>query len=344
MRFSAEEKAEIIEIVKRSELGVNRTLEEFGIHKRTFYNWYHAYNQNGIDGLKNTRQSKRQWNSIPEEQKNLVVELALEYPGESPRLLATRIIDEQGVFISESSVYRILKAKGLMRESEHRFISASDEFHSKTRFVHQMWQTDFTYFKILGWGWYYLSTVIDDYSRYIVYWELCKNMGAEDVKRTVDRAMETVGLLNKRPPKLLSDNGPCYISKNLEEYLKDTYQMEQIHGKPLHPQTQGKIERYHRSMKNVVKLNNYYCPEELEAAIAEFVDYYNNKRYHESLDNLTPADVYMGRGDKILKIRKQIKIDTLKWRRKRYEMGKITRDNNNNIFLFERPLTKKGGF
>lgn len=97
-------------------------------------------------------------------------------------------------------------------------------------------------------------------------------------------------------------------------------------------------------MKNVVKLNNYYCPEELEAAIAEFVDYYNNERYHESLDNLTPADVYMGRGDKILKIRKQIKIDTLKWRRKKYEMSKITWDTDNNIFLFERPLTKKGGF
>ncbi|MEA5080024.1 MAG: helix-turn-helix domain containing protein [Dysgonamonadaceae bacterium] len=150
MRLSAEEKVEIVEIVKRSELGVNRTLEQLGIHKRTFYNWYHAYNRGGIDSLKGKRQSKRQWNSIPEEQKNLVVELALDYPEESPRILATRIIDEQGVFISESSVYRILKAKGLVQEAEHWFLNASDEFHTKTCFVNEMWQTDFTYFKIVG--------------------------------------------------------------------------------------------------------------------------------------------------------------------------------------------------
>lgn len=323
MRLSAQEKAEIIEIVKRSELGVNRTLQRLGIHKRTFYNWYHAYNRGGIDALRNHRQSRRQWNSIPEEQKNLVVELALDYPEESPRILATRIIDEQGVFISESSVYRILKARGLMRESEHRFLSASDEFHNKTGFVNELWQTDFTYFKIIGWGWYYLSTVIDDYSRYIVHWELCKSMSAEDVKRTVDRAMQTAGLTNKRPPKLLSDNGPCYISKSLEKYLKETHSINQIHGRALHPQTQGKIERYHRSMKNVVKLQNYYCPDELKQAIGEFVNYYNNQRYHESLDNLTPADVYIGRGEKILKIRKQIRKESMLLRREIYEKFKM---------------------
>jgi Transposase and inactivated derivatives len=337
MRFSAEEKAEIIEIVKRSDIGVNRTLQNLGIHKRTFYNWYHAYNLNGIDGLRNSRQCKRQWNSIPEKQKNLVVELALEYPSESPRLLATRIVDELGVFISESSVYRILKTKGLLQETEHRFITASDEFHTKTHFVHQMWQTDFTYFKILGWGWYYLSTVIDDYSRYIVYWELCKNMGAEDVKRTIDKAVQVAGIKRKQPPKLLSDNGSCYIAKNLGDYLMDTYRMEQIHGKPLHPQTQGKIERYHRSMKNVVKLNNYYCPDELKNAIDLFVEYYNNQRYHEALNNLTPADVYMGRGDKILKFRKQIKTDTIKWRRKIYEMDKINEEANSIFFFSDTP-------
>ena len=86
--------------------------------------------------------------------------------------------------------------------------------------------------------------------------------------------------------------------------------MDQIHGKPLHPQTQGKIERYHRLIKNVVKLQNYYCPDELKAAITRCVDYYNNERYHESLDNLTPADVYLGRGEKILTIRNQIKKET----------------------------------
>lgn len=126
-----------------------------------------------------------------------------------------------------------------------------------------MWQTDFTYFKVIGWGWYYLSTVLDDYSRYIIHWELCDSMKAEDVKRTVNTAIEKAKLKSKAKPKLLSDNGSCYISNELRTYLKDDLKMKQVHGKPMHPQTQGKIERYHRTMKNVVKLNHFYHPENL---------------------------------------------------------------------------------
>lgn len=323
MRLTAQEKVEIIALVKRSDLGVNRTLKQLGIHKRTFYNWYHAYSLHGINGLQPQRQSNRQWNSIPDKRRIWLL-IWLEYTDHSPRMLAVKMIDCQGIFISESSVYRILKAKGLIQQCEHRFMSAGNEFEHKTKRVHQMSQTDFTYFKIMGWGWYYLSTVIDDYSRYIIHWELCSTMEAQDVKRTVKAAMDKTGLTKKRPPKLLSDNGPCYISKDLGAYLDKEYAIKQIHGKPLHPQTQGKIERYHRSMKNVVKLHHYYCPSELEKAIQEFVEFYNNQRYHESLKNLTPADVYYGRGEKILKLRQQIKEQTLKKRRKRYEKEKLT--------------------
>jgi putative transposase len=126
----------------------------------------------------------------------------------------------------------------------------------------------------------------------------------------------------------------------LEGHLKETHGIDQIHGKPLHPQTQGKIERYHRSMKNVVKLQNYYCPDELEKTIGEFVNYYNNERYHESLENLTPADVYSGRGEKILKLRKQIKTESMILRRNIYEKYKLRQARNTNIFLFEHPRTK----
>jgi transposase len=196
MRLTVSEKQEIIHMVVRSEVGVNRTLREIGLNKSTFYNWYHAYSEKGVEGLiPNKRCSNRQWNSIPQEQKNLVVKLALDYPDLSSRELAYKITDEQQIFISESSVYRILKSGGLITAPAHIFLSASDEFTDKTGFVHQMWQTDFTYFKILGWGWYYLSTVLDDYSRYIVHWELCVNMKADDVKRTVDRAIKKAKLV-----------------------------------------------------------------------------------------------------------------------------------------------------
>lgn len=319
MRFTVSEKQEIIHMVTRSEIGVNKTLREIGLNKSTFYNWYNAYSENGVDGLiPNKRSRNRQWNSIPQQQKNLVVKVALDHPELSSRELAYKITDEQQVFISESSVYRILKARGLITAPAHIFMSASGEFKDKTTFVHQMWQTDFTYFKILGWGWYYLSTVLDDYSRYIVHWELCRTMKADDVKRSVDRAVIKAKLITKQKPKLLSDNGSCYIATELKSYLKDNYQIDQVHGRPNHPQTQGKIERYHRTMKNVVKLDNYYAPEELERALEKFVHTYNNERYHESLKNLTPADVYFGRGEEILKERNRLKKLALENRRNEY--------------------------
>ena len=206
-------------------------------------------------------------------------------------------------------MYRILKASGLVQIIPLVIISAADEFHTKTSFPNEMWQTDFTYFKIIGYGWDYLSTVLDDNSSYIIHWELSESMKTEDVGRSIDRAMENAGLSKGNPPKLLSDNGSCYVAKDLGTYLRDNYAIKQIHGAPLHPQTQGKIERYHQSMKNTVKLHNYFCKFELEEAIGNWVDYYNNQRYHKSLDNLTPADVYFGRGEEILKQRKMIKGD-----------------------------------
>ena len=321
MRVSAQEKEEIIRLVDRSELGVNKTLKELGIHKSTFYNWYRVYLKKSSSGLAPVRKTRQQWNTIPEEQKQLVVEVALEHPVLSPRELAVKLTDEQRVFISESSVYRILKAKGLVTTPAYILLSASNEFRDKTAFVHQMWQTDFTYFKILGWGWYYLSTILDDYSRFIVHWELCKTMCAEDVQRTVNRAMVKANLAQHQRPKLLSDNGVCYIASELKDYLKGMG-IKHVHGKLNHPQTQGKIERYHRSMKNVVKLDNYYCPEELTRALEKFVHYYNYQRYHESLNNVTPADVYFGKREQILRRREKIKQQTLTRRRQCYLLGK----------------------
>jgi transposase InsO family protein len=321
MRLSTQEKQEIIYLVDRSDLGVNKTLSELGIHKSTFYKWYKSYLKKGADGLQSKSGTRQQWNSIPEEQKQLVVEVALEHPELSPRELAVRITDEQRIFISESSVYRILKAKGLITTPAHILLSAGDEFKDKTSFVHQMWQTDFTYFKVVGWGWYYLSTILDDYSRFIVHWELCRTMTAEDVQRNVGQALLKAGLGEEQRPRLLSDNGSCYIAQELKTYLKDNG-IDSVHGKRCHPQTQGKIERYHRSMKNVVKLDHYYCPEELTASLRAFVHHYNFQRYHESLDNVTPADVYFGRREEILKKREKIKRQSMMQRRVLYHLRK----------------------
>lgn len=322
MRFTQSEKMEIIKIVQESEIGVNRTLRELGIHKSTFYQWYGRYLDAGYDGLTaKKRAMNSQWNKIPDSHRQKVVEVALDLPELSPRELAFHITDYIGFFISESSVYRILKSRGLITSPAHLLMRADDEFKDKTKRVNQMWQTDFTYFKIIGWGWYYLSTILDDYSRYIISWELCSSMTSKDAMRSVEQALKRTGLKNNNPPRLLSDNGSCYISNNLADYL-ETVGMPHIRGAPNHPQTQGKIERYHRSMKNVVKLEHYYSPDELRYRLKEFVDYYNNERYHESLNNVTPSDVYFGRDQQLLKKRNLIKQKTMKKRRKLHLLAK----------------------
>lgn len=318
MRFSQEEKYEIIRLVEESELGVNRTLQELGIPKRSFYNWYGKYKEKGFDGLASKRRvPKSQWNRIPDSIRNQIVEYALERPELSPRELAYSITDNKDYFVSESSVYRILKSRGLITSPAYIVMKASNEFKDKTTYANQMWQTDFTYFKIIGWGWYYLSTVLDDYSRYIVHWELCSNMKVIDVTRTIDNALENAKISKINAPRLLSDNGSCYISNEFAEYISSKG-MKHVRGKPNHPQTQGKIERYHRSMKNVVKLENYYLPGDLIERLEEFVNYYNNHRYHESLNNLTPSDVYFGRDKEILNQRNLTKLKTMKKRRKNH--------------------------
>lgn len=316
MRRSASEKMEVIRIVEGSELGVKRTLEELGISRSTFYEWYKRYLEKGFDGLKpKTSKRKSFWNKIPYKERQMVVETALDRTDLSPRELAFEITDEQGWFISESSVYRILKERGLIPSPAWILMAASDEFKDKTSYVHQQWQTDFTYFKIIGWGWYYLATIMDDYSRYIIHWELCSNMESDDAMRVVGQALSITELPPKKRPRLLTDNGSCYVSNAFKEFIGQQ-EMGHVQGAPYHPQTQGKIERYHRTMKNVVKLENYYYPDDLRHRLSEFVDYYNNHRYHESLGNVTPADVYFGRDKEILHRRRNIKIQTIKERRK----------------------------
>ena len=330
MRYSSSDKYEVIQLVQNSDLSVRQTLVRLDIHKSTFYNWLKRYQEYGIDGLEDKKSAPQSvWNMVCEKHRDAIVDLALDKPELSPRELAVNYTDNQHYFVSESTVYRLLKEQGLITSPAYILMEASDKFQTPTTRVNEMWQTDFTYFKIIGWGWYYLSTVLDDYSRYIIAWRLCTSMSASDVSDTLDDALGYTGLdevkINHKP-RLLSDNGPCYISGELAGYLEENG-LSHTRGRPYHPQTQGKIERWHRSMKNQILLNNYYLPGELQEHLQRFISYYNHERYHESLDNLTPADVYYGRGQEILNQRHTIKLDTLAMRRKMHY------DNQNNLHL-----------
>jgi putative transposase len=318
MRYPAAEKLEVIRLVEGSHLPVRRTLARLGIPRATFYRWYDLFRTGGPEALEE-RPSRpgRIWNRIPDAVRGRIVELALAEPELSPRELAVRFTDRERYFVSEASVYRLLAAHDLITSPAFVVVKAADEFHSKTTAPDQLWQTDFTYLEVVGWGWFYLSTVLDDFSRYVVAWKLCATMAASDVTETLELALQASGRSEVRVrhrPRLLSDNGPGYISDELARWLAARGR-EHVRGAPCHPQTQGKIERWHQTLKNRVLLENYHLPGELEAQIAAFVEHYNHDRAHEGLDNLTPADVYLGRGEAILLERERIKRRTIRQRR-----------------------------
>src|SRR5689334_10258388 len=234
-RTSAAEKLEIIRMVEESGLSIKRTLAELDVPRSTFYRWYERYQAEGLDGLVDHKPTPSHcWNRIPATVRQQVVETALEYPEKSPRELACHFTDTQQYFISEPSVYRILKAYDLVTSPAFILVTADSKFKHPTKRVNEMWQTDFTQFKVVGWGWYYLSTVLDDYSRYIIAYKLTTGMAATDVQDTLDIAVAKTGVTQVRVehrPRLLSDNGPAYVSQELADYLKPL-QMRHIRGKP----------------------------------------------------------------------------------------------------------------
>jgi len=318
MRYPASEKLEIIRLVEQSHLPARRTLEKLGVSRATFYRWCDLYQTGGPEALEDrSPRPKRVWNRIPNDVRGQIVQLALDEPELSPRELATRFTDTKNYFVSEASVYRLLKEHDLIASPAYIVMKAADEFKDKTTAPNQLWQTDFTYLKVIGWGWFYLSTVLDDFSRYIIARKLCTKMKAEDVTATLDLALKASGLDQAKVihrPRLLSDNGSSYVAADLAKWL-DGQNIRHVRGAPYHPMTQGKIERWHQTLKNRILLENYYLPGELEAQIEAFIADYNHLRYHESIGNLTPADVYFGRGQTILIERERIKRQTIANRR-----------------------------
>ena len=163
-------------------------------------------------------------------------------------------------------------------------LTTDNEFRDKTTAPNQqLWQTDFTYLKVIGWDWFYLSTILADFSRYIIAWKLCTTMRAGDVTETLTLALEASGCDRAEgvhKPRLLSDNGSSYIAGDLADWLEEQG-MDHVRGAPNHPQTRGKIERWHQTLKNRILLENHYLPGDLEASIGAFVERYNHHRYHE---------------------------------------------------------------
>jgi len=307
--MNAAERDEIIVQVTKSPLPIRQSLSRLGLPKSTYYRWLKP---------KDGSRSRVPWNKLSSEEEDMVLAKALDFPELSPRQLALKITDD-GLYVSESTVYRILKREGLIKPAEIKGFKASNEYHHKTKRPNEMWATDCSYLKVTGWGYYYLVTVMDDFSRFILAWQLKTDMSANSLIDVTQQAVDMTGMTDvpvEDRTFLLSDNGAGYLSRKFNEYL-GLVGIKHIVASPYHPQTNGKIERYHRTIKGKINLIPYDTPSELENEIASFVQYYNCYRYHEALKNVTPRDVYTGRQIEILNYRKEMKAKTLE-KRKRY--------------------------
>jgi len=316
--MSADRKLEILRIVEVSGGGVSETLARLGISPSTYYRWRQRFRACGVPGLADRKPLRdRNWNQLLPEERAKVLSMALLYPEWSSREIACHMADNCGFTVSESTVYRLLRQAGWIKPKELRTFPASAEYHTRTRRVNQMWQTDATHLLVKRWGWYYLISVLDDYSRKVLAWRLQTSLDADAFSEVVELACETTGM--DRVPaeeraKLLSDNGAALISMPFGEYL-EARGLGHILSSPYHPQTMGKIERYHRSCKEQVNLFVWETPEELEREVGRFISFYNERRYHEALGNVTPDDVYYGRRESILVRRARLKEETLARRR-----------------------------
>jgi transposase InsO family protein len=312
---SAVEKSKILALVADSGLPRRKALEHLRLPRSTYYRWLKRQREDSLQDKKGG--SPAPWNKLKPEEEAKILARARASPELSCRQLAWQLVDDERWYVSESTVFRILKREGMIKSAEVIGFKAGKEYHRKTKRPNELWATDCSHIKVFDWGWYYLVTVMDDYSRFILAWDLKSDMAAGSLIDVVQKAVDATGMTDipvENRTVLLSDNGSGYVSRQFGEYLRHVG-VRHIVASPYHPQTNGKIERYHRSLKGEINQLPYDMPSELEKAIAAFIEYYNYRRYHEGLGDVTPHDVYTGRHLEILRKRKEAKSRTLQGRR-----------------------------
>jgi transposase InsO family protein len=319
--LKAEEKKELMRQIEAPGVNKSKMLKKLKIPGSTYYHWRALMETGGVMALEKAKpRARRIWNRMTEQEEAKVLEVAKAHPELSCRLIGVKITDTEGFYVSESKVYQILKAHGLISPRPLPEMPSAKEYWHKTERPNEMWQVDATQFFVVNWGFYKLIPVLDDYSRKIIAWSLEPDETADSISRAIQRAVEAAGVEKMKPedrPVILSDNGSGFVSEILAGYLTSVG-IRHIFGKPYHPQTQGKVERWNRRVKEGVCLLVYCSPTELEHSIAEFVERYDDTP-HEGLKNVSPNDVYAGRKEEVLQKRQETKRLTLE-RRKRINL------------------------
>jgi transposase InsO family protein len=324
LKLSPGEKAQLVEELA-CEPDLVKRLHELGIASSTYYGWKRRLRTRGIKAfIAASSAPKRVWNRLSQAERDLIETQARKFTELSPRLLSVMLTDQHGVAVSESTVYRVLKAKGLVRQRPLDQRPAAKVWKHPTKAADEIWQMDATNFFVPDFGYYKGIPVIDDHSRKLLACPVRPDESSQSASDAVEMALETAqseGHAVETKPTLLTDNGAGFAGEIMEKYLR-ARGVRHIFGAPYHPQTQGKVERFNRTMKEKVNLWVYETPEALQAAINKMVEEYNETP-HEALKNVCPNDVYAGRQDAVLEQRARIRLETLA-RRYEYNVGRTS--------------------
>ena len=273
----------------KTEIKAKQMVHWIGITRSKFYDWRRRY--------KNVNEHNR-W--IPrdfwltEAEKQAILDYYCDHPLEGYRRLCYMMIDADIVAVSPSSVYRVLKNAGLLARWNRNVSKKGDGFHQPLQ-PHEHWHIDISYINICG-TFYYLCSILDGFSRYIVHWEIRSQMTEKDVEIILQRAQEK---FPDEQPRIISDNGPQFIAKDFKEFIRLSG-MTHVKTSPYYPQSNGKLERYHRTIKgSCLRVKTPLSLEDAQRVVTEFVTYYNDERLHSAIGYITPNDKLEGRAETI---------------------------------------------
>jgi putative transposase len=277
----------------KTEINVGCMIAWLEINPSKFYDWKQRY---GEENRHNAPVPRRYW--LAEWEKDAILAYYAEHQEEGYRRLTYMMLDADVVAVSPSSVYRVLKAADVLRKWGKTTTKKGQGFH-QPQAAHQHWHIDIAYINICG-TFYYLCTLLDGYSRYVVHWEIRKSMTEADVEVVLERAREQYP---EARPRIISDNGPQFIAKSFKEYIR-VCGMTHVRTSPYYPQSNGKIERWHKSLKHeCIRPTTPLTLEDAQRVVRKFVAVYNTQRLHSAIGYVTPVDKLEGREELIFAAR-----------------------------------------
>jgi transposase InsO family protein len=286
-RFTAGEKAAVLAVVRQAQVRtgwpLRRILRQLGLSRSRYHAWAQRDAAEALDDL--IRPPRSPWAILPQEIE-AVIGYALEHPQDGYRRLAWMMVDADVAYLSPASVYRVLRAADLLYRWK-RSRAAGERPAEPTR-PHERWHTDLMYLRV-GDVWYFLVTVLDAYSRYVVHWDLLTSMTAADVRVVIQDALTQTGA----HPEVVSDNGSQFTARDFKELVRD-FALEHIRIRTYHPESNGRVERFHRSTREALASAEFQNLSTARAIIGRWVTHYNERRLHAALHYLPPAEYYAG--------------------------------------------------